>query len=234
MLTRLLGSERIDICYAVCTNLILENIVSKRCGATEKPMADIIRDDMAFIDRLHFYLPGWEMPNMRNDFFTDHYGFVVYYLAESLRKIRKHNFTEIIDRHFSLGAHLNARDRKGVRKTFSGLIKILFPDGEVTQDELTEILEFAIEGRRRVKEQLKKMGSIEYYHTSFSYSLQDTGEERFVSISEQGGCDLISSDPLSPGTVYSAGVTSDGTVGLKYLSRMALANSSWLAALLAL
>jgi ATP-dependent Lon protease len=178
------------------------------------PMPDIIRDDMAFIDRLHFYLPGWEIPKMRNDIFTDHYGFVVDYLAEALREMRKHNFTEIIDRHFSLGSHLNARDRKAVRKTVSGLMKILHPHGEVTQDELGEILELALEGRRRVKEQLKKMGSFEYYHTSFSYTLQETGEERFVGVPEQGGRNLISAERLSPGTAYTAGVTSDGTVGL--------------------
>lgn len=188
--------------------------VMVQTGHLFAPMPDIIRDDMAFIDRMHFYLPGWEIPKMRNDLFTDHYGFVVDYLAEALREMRRHNFTEIIDRHFSLGAHLNARDRKAVRKTVSGLMKILFPHGEVTQEELVELLELALEGRRRVKEQLKKMGSFEYYHTSFSYTLQETGEERFVGVPEQGGRDLISTDPLAPGTVYSAGVTSDGTVGL--------------------
>jgi ATP-dependent Lon protease len=188
--------------------------VMVQIGHLFAPMPDIIRDDMAFIDRLHFYLPGWEIPQMRNELFTDHYGFVVDYLAEALREMRKHNFTEIIDRHFSMGAHLNARDRKAVRKTVSGLMKILFPHGEVTQEELAEILEFALEGRRRVKEQLKKMGSFEYYQTSFSYTLQETGEEKFVGVPEQGGRDLISIDPLSPGTVYTAGVTSDGTVGL--------------------
>jgi ATP-dependent Lon protease len=112
------------------------------------------------------------------------------------------------------GHAVNARDRKAVRKTVSGLMKILFPHGEVTQDELAEILEFALEGRRRVKEQLKKMGSFEYYQTSFSYTLQETGEEKFVGVPEQGGRDLISTDPLPPGTVYTAGVTPDGTVGL--------------------
>jgi len=188
--------------------------VMVQTGHLFAPMPDVIRDDMAFIDRLHFYLPGWEIPKMRNDLFTDHYGFVVDYLAEALREMRKHNFTEVIDRHFSLGAHLNARDRKAVRKTVSGLMKIIFPHGEVTQDELAEILEFGLEGRRRVKEQLKKMGSFEYYHTSFSYTLRETGEERFVGVPEQGGRDLISTDPLSPGAVYAAGVTSDGTVGL--------------------
>src|SRR5437588_1516282 len=188
--------------------------VMVQTGHLFAPMPDVIRDDMAFIDRLHFYLAGWEIPKMRNDLFTNHYGFVVDYLAEALREMRKHNFTEIIDRHFSLGAHLNARDRKAVRKTVSGLMKIIFPHGEVTQDELAEILEFALEGRRRVKEQLKKMGSFEYYQTSFSYTLQETGEEKFVGVPEQGGRDLISTDPLAPGTVYTSGVTSDGTVGL--------------------
>ena len=101
--------------------------VMVQTGHLFAPMPDVIRDDMAFIDRLHFYLPGWEIPKMRNDLFTDHYGFVVDYLAEALRELRKHNFTEIIDRHFSLGSHLNARDRKAVRKTVSGLMKILYP-----------------------------------------------------------------------------------------------------------
>ena len=188
--------------------------VMVQTGHLFAPMPDIIRDDMAFIDRMHFYLPGWEIPKMQNDFFTNHYGFVVDYLAEALRDMRKHNYTEIIDRHFSLGAHLNARDRKAVRKTVSGLMKILFPHGEVSQEDLGELLEFALEGRRRVKEQLKKMGSFEYYHTSFSYTLQETGEENFVGVPEQGGRDLISLEPLAPGTAYSAGVTSDGTVGL--------------------
>lgn len=188
--------------------------VMVQTGHLFAPMPDVIRDDMAFIDRLHFYLPGWEIPKMRNELFTDHYGFVVDYLAEALRELRKHNFTEITDRHFSLGAHLNARDRKAVRKTVSGLMKIIFPHGEVSREELAEILEFALEGRRRVKEQLKKMGAFEYYHTSFSYTLQETGEERFVGVPEQGGRDLISADPLPPGTVYSAGVNADGTVGL--------------------
>lgn len=188
--------------------------VMVQTGHLFAPMPDIIRDDMAFIDRMHFYLPGWEIPKMRNELFTNHYGFVVDYLAEALRELRRHNFTEVIDRHFSLGAHLNARDRKAVRKSVSGLMKILYPHGEVSREELAELLELALEGRRRVKEQLKKMGSFEYYHTSFGYSDHETGEERFVGVPEQGGRDLISTDPLAPGTVYSAGVTADGTVGL--------------------
>jgi len=178
------------------------------------PMPDVIRDDMAFIDRIHCYLPGWEIPKMRNELFTGHYGFVVDYFAEALRSLRKHNFTEIIDHHFSLGSHLNARDRKAARKTVSGLVKVLYPHGKATREELGEILELALEGRRRVKEQLKKMGAFEYYHTSFSYQTLETGEERFVGVPEQGGQNLISADPLQPGAVYGAAVSGDGTVGL--------------------
>jgi ATP-dependent Lon protease len=188
--------------------------VMVQTGHLFAPMPDVIRDDMAFIDRLHFYLPGWEVPKMRNEHFTDHYGFVVDYLAEALRELRKLNFTEIIDHHFSLGSHLNARDRKAVRRTVSGLMKILHPNGQVSREDLEELLVFALEGRRRVKEQLKKMGSFEYHHTSFSYVVSESGEEKFVGVPEQGGRALISADPLPPGTVYTASVGPDGTVGL--------------------
>src|SRR5450759_1942683 len=175
--------------------------VMVQTGHLFAPMPDAIRDDMAFLDRLHFYLPGWEIPKMRNEHFTDHYGFVVDYLAEALRDLRKHNFTEISDHYFSLGSHLNARDRKAVRRTVSGMVKILHPNGEVSQDDLAEILELAIEGRRRVKEQLKKMGAFEYSQVSFSCLLSETGQECFVGVPEQGGRELISADTLSPGTL---------------------------------
>ena len=188
--------------------------VMVQTGHLFAPMPDVIRDDMAFIDRLHFYLPGWEVPKMHNEHFTDHYGFVVDYLAEALRDLRKHNYTEIIDHHFALGSHLNARDRKAVRRTVSGLVKILHPHGQVSRDDMEDLLQLALEGRRRVKEQLKKMGSFEYYQTSFSYQISETGQEKFVGIPEQGGRDLISPDPLAPGTVYSASVSGDGTVGM--------------------
>ncbi len=178
------------------------------------PLPEIIREDMAFLDRLHFYIPGWEIPKMRVEFFTDHYGFVVDYLAEALRELRRHNFTEMIDRYFSLGSHLNARDVKAVRKTVSGLIKILYPDGQLNREEMAELVEIALEGRRRVKEQLKKMGSFEYHQTSFSYINSETREERFVGVPEEGGRDLISTDPLAPGSVYTASVDDQGKVGL--------------------
>lgn len=178
------------------------------------PMPDVIREDMAFLDRIHFYLPGWEVPKMRVEFFTDHYGFVVDYLAEALRELRRHNFTETIDRYFSLGSHLNARDVKAVRKTVSGLVKLVYPHGVFTNDELAELIELALEGRRRVKEQLKKMGSFEYHQTSFSFIDSETREERFVSVPEQGGRDMIAIDPLAPGSVYTASVDEQGKVGL--------------------
>jgi ATP-dependent Lon protease len=178
------------------------------------PMPEVIREDMAFLDRIHYYLPGWEIPKMRVEYFTDHYGFVVDYLAEALRDLRKHNYTEIIDRHFALGSHLNARDVKAVRKTVSGLVKLIYPNGEVSKENVAELLELALEGRRRVKEQLKKMGSFEYHQTSFSYVDNESREERFVGVPEQGGRDTISSDPLAPGSVYTASVDDQAKVGL--------------------
>src|ERR1700731_2571057 len=174
----------------------------------------IAREDMAFLDRIHFYIPGWEVPKMRVEFFTDHYGFVVDYLAEALRELRKHSYTEVIDRHFSLGAHLNARDVKAVRKSVSGLVKLVYPHGELSKQELGELVELALEGRRRVKEQLKKMGSFEYHQTSFSLIDNETREERFVGGPEQGGREMISTDPLAPGSVYTASVDDQGKVGL--------------------
>jgi ATP-dependent Lon protease len=178
------------------------------------PMPDVIREDMAFLDRIHYYVPGWEVPKMRVEFFTDHYGFVVDYLAEALRELRKHNFTEIIDRHFSLGSHLNARDVKAVRKSVSGLVKLVYPHGELSKEELAELVELALEGRRRVKEQLKKMGSFEYHQTSFSLIDSETREEKFVGVPEQGGRDTIATDPLAPGSVYTASVDDQAKVGL--------------------
>ena len=178
------------------------------------PMPDVIRDDLAFLDRIHCYLPGWEVPKMRMEFFTDHYGFVVDYLAEAMRELRRHNYTELVERYFSFGDHLNARDVKAVRKTVSGLIKLIYPEGDVTKDEMAELLSLALESRRRVKEQLKKIGAFEYHQTSFSYRDKETTEETYVGVPEEGGRNLISTDPLAPGCLYTASVNSEGKVGL--------------------
>jgi len=187
------------------TNAPIE--VLARTSHLFQPLPEAMQD-MALIDRFHFYLPGWEVPKMATEHFTGEYGFVVDYIAEAFRELRKHNFTDVLDRHFSLGSHLNARDAKAVRKTVSGLVKLLHPDREVTKEELRTYLELAIEGRRRVKEQLKKMGAFEYYQTSFSFLDNETREEHFVGVPEQGGQNLISPDPLPPGSVYGAAVGS--------------------------
>ena len=194
------------------TNQPVEIMV--RCSHLFAPMPEVIREDMAFFDRIHYYLPGWEVPKMQVDFFTDHYGFVVDYLAEALRELRRQNFVDMVDHYFSFGSHLNARDVKAVRKTVSGLIKLIYPHGEITKEEMAELLELALEGRRRVKEQLKKMGSFEYHQTSFSYIDNETREERYVGVPEEGGRDLISEDPLAPGSTYAASVDDQGKAGL--------------------
>ena len=184
-----------------------------RTGTLFRPLPEEMQD-MALIDRLHYYLPGWDMPKLRNELLTDHYGFVVDYLAEALRELRRRNYTESLDRHFSLGSHLNTRDAKAVRRTVSGLVKLLHPAGDPEREELQEYLELALEGRRRVKEQLKKMGSFEYYHTSFSYIDNQSRQEHYVGVPEEGGQHLISQDPMPPGSVYTAALTDSDTVAL--------------------
>ncbi|MCX6602111.1 MAG: protease Lon-related BREX system protein BrxL, partial [Acidobacteria bacterium] len=178
------------------------------------PMPAVIREDTAFLDRLHFYIPGWEIPKMQVAMFTQRYGFIVDYLAEALRELRRHNYSELIDHHFSLGSQLKSRDVKAVRKTVAGLAKLIHPGVPISRDDLREMLEIALEGRRRVKEQLKKMGSFEFFQTSFSYIDKDTGEEHYVGVPEEGGRNTISSDPLEPGTVYAASVDEQGKAGL--------------------
>ncbi|MDE0375152.1 MAG: protease Lon-related BREX system protein BrxL [bacterium] len=166
-------------------------------GNTSRPHSDLVRAahlfadlpptmiDVAFLDRLHYYLPGWETPKLESRLFTDHFGFVSDYFAEALRQLRKQSFVRAIDNEFALGSHLSARDEKAVRKTVSGLLKILHPHGEWTHAELREYLEFALEGRRRVKEQLKKLAPHDYAKTAFSYVERDTGHEYWVDVAEQ-------------------------------------------------
>ncbi|HET89340.1 MAG TPA: protease Lon-related BREX system protein BrxL [Chloroflexi bacterium] len=184
-----------------------------RAGTLFQPLPEDMQD-MALIDRLHFYLPGWEMPKMRNEFFTDHYGFVIDYLAEALRELRRQDRTDAFDRHYSLGSDLNTRDARAVRRTVSGLVKLLHPGADPGREELEEYLELALEGRRRVKEQLKKMGAFEYYQTSFSYVDTEAMREHFVGVPEEGGRQLISQDPMPPGSVYTAALTDSDKVAL--------------------
>lgn len=161
--------------------------------------------DTAFYDRIHAYVPGWEFQKTSDDTYTDHFGLVTDYLAEVFRELRKRSYGDYAERHFRLGKHLGGRDQKAVRKTVSGLVKLLHPDGEVTKEELEEYLSYAMEMRRRVKEQLRKMGGLEYWDTSFSYIDKDSGQETFVPLPEMGGGTLIAEGGLPPGSVYTIG-----------------------------
>ncbi|MEM3449091.1 MAG: protease Lon-related BREX system protein BrxL [Nitrososphaerota archaeon] len=165
--------------------------------------------DLAFLDRFHVYLPGWEFPKMATHLLTSHYGLVVDYLAEVFRELRKLSFADVIGRYFDFGDALNKRDEKAVRKTVSGFLKLLHPNGEFSKAELEEYLRFAMEFRRRVKEQLRRMGGVEYWNTSLSYRDKETGQERFVSLPEQGEGVIIPADPLPPGVTFTVGLDAE-------------------------
>jgi ATP-dependent Lon protease len=170
--------------------------------------------DTAFFDRFHAYIPGWEVPKMRPEFFTNQFGLIVDYLAEYLREMRKRNFSDAIDKHFKLGRDLNQRDTIAVRRTVSGLLKLLYPHGEFDKGAVQRCLEYALEMRRRVKEQLKKLGGMEFYDVHFSYIDQEQGEERFISVPEQGGGSLIPDGPLNPGILHTIAHGSSNHLGL--------------------
>lgn len=158
--------------------------------------------DPAFFDRFHAYVPGWEIPKMRPEFFTNQFGLIVDYLAEYLREMRKYSSSDAIDRHFKLGNNLNQRDVIAVRRTTSGLLKLLCPQGEYDKEQVRPCLEYALESRRRVKEQLKKIGGMEFYDVHFSYIDLEDSEERFITVPEQGGGGLIPEGRMAPGTLY--------------------------------
>jgi ATP-dependent Lon protease len=174
-----------------------------------------IRYDMAFHDRWHAYVPGWELPKMQPDYFTNHLGFIVDYLAEISRELRKRNYTDAYERHFRLGNHVEERDRKAIVKTVSGLLKLFHPDGQCEKAELEQYLSFAIEMRRRVKEQLKRMGGIEYAKVNLSYIDLENGQETFVLCPELGMMQLIPEGQLEPGDVFTVGFDKgEGRFGL--------------------
>lgn len=181
--------------------------------------------DTAFLDRMHCYLPGWEIPKFRPEHFTNDYGFITDYLAEFIRELRKEQYGDALDRYFHLGRNLNQRDTIAVRKMVGGLIKLLYPDGEFTKEQLEEILKFALEMRRRVKEQLKKLGGMEFYDVNFSYIDNETFEEHFVSVPEQGGGKLIPEGMGNPGQVYTVGQGKNGMIGVFRLESQMLPGS---------
>lgn len=178
------------------------------------PFPEEMANDSAFFDRMHYYLPGWEIPKMRPDYFTDRYGFIVDYIAEYFREMRKRSFTDAFDKYFKLGSHLNQRDTIAVRKTVSGLMKLIYPHGEFTREDVEEILRYALEGRRRVKEQLKKIGGMEFYDVMFSYIDKESMEEEIVSVPEQGGGKLIPEGLGKPGHIYVAAKNDSGMIGI--------------------
>ena len=170
--------------------------------------------DTAFLDRIHCYLPGWEVPKFRPDHFTDDYGFITDYFAEFIRELRKTQESDALDKYFKLGKNLNQRDTIAVRKTVSGLVKLVYPNEDYTKEELEEIIRIALEMRRRVKEQLKKIGGMEFYDVNFSYIDNESFEEKFVSVPEQSSSTLIPDGICSPGQVYTVSPGKSGMIGL--------------------
>lgn len=170
--------------------------------------------DTAFLDRIHCYLPGWEVPKFRPNHFTDDYGFITDYFAEFIRELRKTQESDALDKYFKLGKNLNQRDTIAVRKTVSGLVKLVYPNEDYTKEELEEILRIALEMRRRVKEQLKKIGGMEFYDVNFSYIDNESFEEKFVSVPEQSSSTLIPDGICSPGQVYTVSPGKSGMIGL--------------------
>ena len=170
--------------------------------------------DTAFLDRIHCYIPGWEIPKFRPEHFTDDYGFITDYLAEFIRELRKEQHGDELDKYFRLGKNLNQRDTIAVRKMVDGFIKLLYPDGEYSKEQLEEILKVSLEMRRRVKEQLKKLGGMEFYDVNFSYIDLETFEERYVSVPELGSGKLIPEGICNPGQVYTVSQGKSGMIGV--------------------
>ena len=181
--------------------------------------------DTAFLDRMHCYVPGWEIPKFRPEHFTDEYGFITDYLAEFIRELRKEQYGDALDQYFRLGKNLNQRDTIAVRKMVGGLVKLIYPDGVYTKQELEEILQLALEMRRRVKEQLKKLGGMEFYDVNFSYIDLEDLSEHYVSVPEQGGGNLIPEGLCNPGQVYTVSRGKSGMIGVFRLESQMLPGS---------
>lgn len=172
------------------------------------PLSDEVSHDTAFLDRINLFLPGWEITKFSPKNFTNHYGFSTDFFSETLKAQRKSTHYEVIDKYFTLGSHLKQRDSKSIRRIVSGFIKLMHPDGQYTKEDVRAYMVLAMEMRRRVKEQLKRIGGMEFWDTNFSYIDKETQEEVFVGLPEERGSALIESNPLPPGVCYTA--TSDG------------------------
>lgn len=178
------------------------------------PFPEDMGKDTAFFDRMHCYVPGWEIPKYRPEFFTNDYGFITDYLSEFMREMRKRSYADALDDYFKLGNNLNQRDVVAVRKMVSGLIKLVYPNGVYDKEDIREILVFALESRRRVKEQLKKIGGMEFYDVNFSYIDNESLQEDFVSVPEQSGGKLIPEGFGKPGHLYTVSQTDKGMIGV--------------------
>ena len=178
-----------------------------------EPFPDVMAYDSAFLDRMHGYIPGWEIPKYRPEHFTDDYGFITDYLSEFMRELRKESYGDSIDKYFHLGKNLNQRDTIAVRRLVDGFVKLVYPDGEFNKDDIAEILDIALELRRRVKEQLKKIGGMEFYDVNFSYIDNDSFDEHFVGVQETGGAKIIPDGVCNPGHVYTISRGKNGIIG---------------------
>lgn len=179
-----------------------------------EPFPPEFNNDSAFFDRIHYYLPGWEIPKMRSELLTEKYGLITDCLAELTRELRKKDCTHLLDSYFRLNNKFNKRDEIAVRKTMSGLIKLIFPDENVTEEEMRRLLEYAIEGRRRVKEQLKLMAGVEFADVALGY-VDEYGSETVVSVPEQASNTLIPAEKLPAGHVFALGANQiDGEVAV--------------------
>lgn len=181
--------------------------------------------DTAFLDRLHCYIPGWEIPKFRPEHFTNDYGFISDYLAEFIRELRKEQYGDALDHYFRLGKNLNQRDTIAVRRMVDGYLKLMYPDGVFDKSELEEVLQISLEMRRRVKEQLKKLGGMEFYDVNFSYIDLEDMSEHYVSVPEQGGGKLIPDGMCNPGQVYTVSRGKSGMIGVFRLESQMLPGS---------
>ncbi len=187
------------------------------------PFPPEFNSDAAFFDRIHCYLPGWEIPKMRDKLLTKHYGLITDCLSEFCREMRKTDFAHHIDNYYRLNNDFNKRDEIGVRKTFSGMAKLLFPDGIMSQDDVRMILEYAIEGRRRVKEQLKIMVGIEFNDVNLGYrNAEGPSEETIIYVPEQKQSSLVPVAELAPGHAMGIGRSVYGDMALYRLENKAV------------
>lgn len=190
-----------------------------------EPFPDAMANDTAFLDRLHCYLPGWEIPKYHPDHFTNDYGFITDYLSEAMREMRKISYGDAYDKYFMIGKQLNQRDMISVKRTVSGLVKLIHPDGEFGKEQIEEILRFAMELRRRVKEQLKTIGGMEFYDVNFSYIDKETFSEEYVPVPEQGGGTLIPEGINKPGHIFTVSRGKSGMMGVFKLETQMTAGS---------